>query len=128
MTGRVDTGLNESHSSARPPWQAPGDQLMVAQPPQTRPDLEQLIAELTRALAESRERQAAAGEILRVIAGSPTDLQAVLDTIAESAARLCGASDVVINRIDGEWLPVVATFGAIMRGGGADRSSLVATR
>jgi two-component system, NtrC family, sensor kinase len=39
------------------------------------------------------------GEVLRVIASSPTALQEVLDSIAESSARLCGAERVIIYRI-----------------------------
>lgn len=70
-------------------------------------------AELTRELAEAREQQAATGAILRMIAKAPGDLQAVLDAIAENAARLCQADDVVVRRLEGERYYSVAHFGSI---------------
>src|SRR3990172_3988900 len=62
---------------------------------------------------ESLEREAATGDILRMIASSPTDLQPVLDTMAESAARLCDANDAVIHRVAGDKLPVAARYGRL---------------
>jgi GAF domain-containing protein len=64
-------------------------------------------------LQERLEQQTATSEILRVIANSPTDIQPVLDVIAENAARLCDATDAVINRIDGDKLRAVATYGPL---------------
>ena len=62
---------------------------------------------------ESLERQTATSEILRVIAASPTEVQPVLDAIAESAARVCGASDAHVYRVEGQVLKQWAHFGPI---------------
>jgi signal transduction histidine kinase len=59
----------------------------------------------------SLERQTALSEVLRVIAASPTDVQPVLDAIAQSAARFCGAIDVSVRLVRGEDLSVVAHHG-----------------
>jgi GAF domain-containing protein len=68
---------------------------------------------LFQELKESLEQQTATSEILGVIASSPTDIQPVLDVVAENAARLCDAKDAVISRLDGETLKQVAQYGAI---------------
>src|SRR5215471_10098569 len=64
-------------------------------------------------LRESLEQQTATSEILGVIASSPTDIQPVLDVIAENAARLCESDDAVIRRLDGDTLRRVAHFGSL---------------
>ncbi len=72
-------------------------------------ELEARNAELTEAL----EQQTATSEILRVIAASPTDLQPVLDTVAENAARVCGAFDAVLVLADGDTVRIAAHHGPI---------------
>ena len=70
-------------------------------------------ARLFQGLTESLEQQTATSEILRVIAGSPTDIQPVLDVVAENAARLCDAKDAQILHVEGDLLRVVASFGQL---------------
>ena len=61
-------------------------------------------------LREALEQQTATGEILRVIASSPTELQPVLDTLLANAVKLSGAKQGHIRQSDGEFLRVVAHY------------------
>ena len=74
------------------------------------------VHDLEKHLAEALEREKATSEILRVIGSSSTDIQPVVDTVAESAARLCKASDTSIFRLDGDRLRRVAHHGSIPAG------------
>ena len=76
-------------------------------------DLEKRLAEAEQREAEVLKREAATSEVLRVIASSPTELQPVLDAMAESVARLCAAYDAVIWRLEGDSLRVVAHHGPV---------------
>ena len=68
---------------------------------------------LFQELKESLEQQTATSEILGVIASSPTDIQPVLNTIAESAAKVCSANDASIRLIEGTVLRLAAHRGPI---------------
>jgi len=58
------------------------------------------VTDRERALAEAPERQTALAEVLRVIAASPTDLTAVLQTIAETSCRMMGG-DLTVESVHG---------------------------
>ena len=60
-----------------------------------------------------------------MIASSPTDLQPVLDAIAERAAKLCEAEDAAIFRVDGNFYRRVAHFGMIPMATGLGESRVI---
>ena len=55
-------------------------------------DLEKRLAESMEREAEAREQQTATSDILRVISGSPTEVEPVFQAIVQSAASLCKAT------------------------------------
>ena len=71
------------------------------------------LQERNRDLTEALEQQTATSEILRVIASSPTDIQPVLDVIAENAARICEAPDVSIVRVEDDAYRIAAIYGSV---------------
>jgi two-component system, NtrC family, sensor kinase len=71
-------------------------------------ELQARNAEVTEAL----EQQTATANILRVISGSPTDLQPVFDSILQSATRLCEAYRGALHLCEGEAFTLMAEQGA----------------
>src|SRR5262245_47702177 len=70
------------------------------------------LRQRTNDLSESLEQQTATSDILRVISGSPTDVQPIFDAIVRSASRLCGSEYAIVTRYDGELLHLAAQHNA----------------
>src|SRR5262245_62146140 len=71
------------------------------------------LQERNAELREALEHQTATAEVLGIISRSPTNVQPVLDSIVESAAKVCGIDDVVLRLRSGEVNVARAHFGSI---------------
>jgi GAF domain-containing protein len=70
----------------------------------------------TRDLTESLQQQTATGDVLKVIASSPTDVEPALQAIVESACALCDAYDANVLLRIGDDLHFSAHHGPIPTG------------
>jgi signal transduction histidine kinase len=84
----------------------------------TRADLERQLKACRREIAHVRERlvdamkqQTATSQVMRIISNSP--IQSVLNAVAENAARVCGANNAEIYRLENNLLRLVASHGEI---------------
>ena len=66
--------------------------------------------QLKQRFAEALEQHAAISEILNVMSASPSDVQPVLDAVAERAAHLCEAPLARVALVDGDVVRAMAEY------------------
>jgi GAF domain-containing protein len=69
------------------------------------------LRQRTADLSETLEQQTATSEVLRVIAGSPNDLQPVFEAMLENATRICGTKAGILFRYADGAYSAVAQIG-----------------
>ena len=74
------------------------------------------LRQRTDDLSESLEQQVATSDVLRVISSSPTNVQPVFNSIAESAVRLCDGQFSFVLRFDGKVMDFASCCGLSAEG------------
>src|SRR5262245_1412042 len=76
-------------------------------------DSQEQLQTRDRELVDAQEQQTATSGILRVISSSPTDVQPVLEAIADSAMRLFRAWAAAVFRYEGQLISMAAARGGL---------------